>query len=59
MYLTKPYPAMTIEQQLAQRRSWIVGELMLGYPDMARDEAEAIYERVVAGSNTRLATARG
>ena len=50
-----PYPVMTTVQQLAERRSWVIGELMLSYPDMARIEAEAIYERAVAISRASLA----
>ncbi len=29
----------------AQRKSWVIGELMLSHPEMTRDEAEAIYRR--------------
>jgi hypothetical protein len=55
MKLGGPYPAMTTEQHLAQRKSWVVGELMLEHPDITRDEAEAIYERAVAISRDLLA----
>jgi hypothetical protein len=34
------------EQHAAQRRSWVVRELMLQHPEMTRDEAEAIYEDI-------------
>ncbi len=48
MQVSEPYPAMTTAQHLAQRKSWVVGELILEHPDITRDEAEAIYERAVA-----------
>lgn len=45
------FNAMTPERQRehreAQRQSWCVGELMLSHPEMSRDEAVAIYNRVV------------
>jgi hypothetical protein len=50
MKLNGPCPATTPDQQLAQRKSWVVGELMLEHPDVTRDEAEAIYERAVTVS---------
>lgn len=31
----------------AQRKSWVIGELMLAHPEMTREEAEQIYDRVV------------
>jgi hypothetical protein len=55
MQVSEPYPAMTTVQHLAQRNSWVVGELMLEHPGMTRDEAEAIYERAVAISRDSLA----
>lgn len=36
---------MTPEERRAQRRSWVIGELMLANPEMTRDEACAIYDR--------------
>ena len=43
------YEAMTPEQKrqmhLAQRKSWVVGEMMLRYPEMTRAQAVAIYDR--------------
>jgi hypothetical protein len=39
---------MTPKQHLAQRKSWVVGELMLSHPEMTRDEAAKIYERAVS-----------
>lgn len=45
------YNAMTPEQKhemhQAQRRSWVIGNLMLDYPEMSREYAEAIFDRVV------------
>lgn len=45
------YKAMTPEQRremnAAQRKSWVIGEMMLDHPEMTREEAERIYESVV------------
>ena len=38
---------MTKDEKDAQRKSWVVGELMLEHLDMTRAEAEAIYQKVV------------
>jgi hypothetical protein len=44
--------AMTPEQRremhIAQRKSWVIGEMMLEHLEMTREEAEAIYERVIS-----------
>lgn len=44
------FEALTPEQQAQhraeQRRSWVVGELMLSNPDMTRERAEQIVDRV-------------
>jgi hypothetical protein len=44
------YKAMSPEEKRvmheAQRRSWVIGELMLEHLDMTREQAEAIYDRV-------------
>lgn len=40
---------MTPEEKAAQRRSWVVGEMMLEHPEMTREEADAIYNRVIIG----------
>lgn len=40
-------PEQKREHMAAQRKSWVVGELMLSNPEMTRDEASAIYDRVV------------
>jgi hypothetical protein len=42
-------PAEKREMHEAQRRSWVIGELMLEHPEMTRDEAENIYDRVSMG----------
>lgn len=36
---------MTPTELHAQRRSWVIGELLLGHPDMTREEAEALADR--------------
>lgn len=45
------FDAMTPEQKrelrAAQRRSWVVGEMMLSNPNMSRAEAERIYHKVI------------
>lgn len=33
------------EEIEAQRRSWVIGEIMLDDPSLTRDEAEALYDR--------------
>lgn len=44
------FEALTPEQQAEhraeQRRSWVIGELMLSNPDMTRERAEAMVDRV-------------
>ena len=35
---------MTREEREAQRKSWVIGELMLERPKMTREEAERLYE---------------
>lgn len=37
---------MTKEEKDAQRKSWVIGEMMLGHPEMTREQAEAIYAKV-------------
>ena len=43
--------AMSPEQQAAmwraQRESWVVGEMMLEHPEMTREQAKALYDKVV------------
>jgi hypothetical protein len=47
------FKAMSPEKQRemlrAQRKSWVIGELMLEHPDMTREEAEKLYERADDG----------
>jgi hypothetical protein len=38
---------MTKGEREAQRRSWVIGEMMLEHPEMSREQAEAIYNRVM------------
>ena len=38
---------MTPEEIEAQRRSWVVGELMIEYPEMTHEEAIDLYEKSV------------
>jgi hypothetical protein len=37
---------MTREEIAAQRRSWVIGEMMLEHPEMSRERAIEIYESV-------------
>jgi len=39
---------MTKEEHDAQRRSWVVGEMMLEHPEMSHEEANRIYDEVTA-----------
>ena len=43
----KTLPPMTKEEKDAQRKSWVIGEMMLEHPEMTREEAERIYNAVV------------
>ena len=38
---------MTKEEKDAQRKSWVVGEMMLEHPEMTREYAEALYKKVI------------
>ena len=44
------YEAMTPEKRremmAAQRRSWVIGEMLIENPDMSREYAESIYDDV-------------
>jgi len=46
------YEAMTRDEQQAmrraQRRSWVVGEMLLEHPEKTREEVERIYDEVVS-----------
>ena len=39
-------PPMTKEQIAVQRKSWVIGEMMLEHPNMTREEAERVYDEV-------------
>lgn len=39
-------PPMTKEEIAAQRKSWVIGEMMLEHPEMTRDDVEAIYDKL-------------
>jgi hypothetical protein len=47
---TENFRAMTPEQQAAllreHRKSWVIGEMMLEHPEMTREQAEALYDKV-------------
>lgn len=36
-------PPMTAEEREAQRKSWVIGEMMIENPNMTREEAEKLY----------------
>jgi hypothetical protein len=38
---------MTPDEIAAQRRSWVVGELMLQHPEMTKAEADARYDEML------------
>ena len=38
---------MTKEELRAQRKSWVIGEMMLEHLDMSREEAERIYNEII------------
>lgn len=39
-------PAQKLEMQMAQRRSWVIGNMMLSNPHMSRDYAERLYDKI-------------
>ena len=45
------YDKLTPEQQAAhreaQRKSWVVGEMMIEHPELTKAEVEQIYEEIV------------
>jgi hypothetical protein len=45
------FDALTPEQQRehrrAQRRSWVIGEMLLEHPEMSREEAERLVDSVL------------
>ena len=42
----KDLPPMTKMELAAQRKSWVIGNMMIKYPQMTREEAERIYDKV-------------
>lgn len=42
----KNMPPMTKEQIAVQRKSWVIGEMMLEHPEMTREHAERIYDSI-------------
>ena len=40
---------MTPEEKAAQRKSWVIGEMMLENLDMTREQAEAVYRKELEG----------
>ncbi len=38
---------MTPEERRHQRRSWVIGEMMLEHPDMTREQAEKLADSVL------------
>lgn len=50
---------MTPEEKRAQRKSWIVGQLMLSNPMMTREWAEELAERVMDADAERSAVEGG
>ena len=38
---------MTKAERDAQRKSWVIGEMMLEHIEMTRDEAEQLYQKVI------------
>jgi hypothetical protein len=43
----KMTPQQKREMHETQRRSWVIGNMLLDHPDMSREYAENIYDRVV------------
>jgi hypothetical protein len=45
------YNAMTLDEKrqmfAAQRKSWVIGNMMLDHPDMSREHAEKIYDEIM------------
>ncbi|HEY2010572.1 MAG TPA: hypothetical protein VGH23_16400 [Rhizomicrobium sp.] len=45
------YDAMSLEDRRtlhdAQRRSWVIGEMMLEHPDMSREQAESLFDQII------------
>jgi hypothetical protein len=47
---------MTAAEIAAQRRSWVIGEMMVEHPEMSREKAEAIVDSVIEGSVSQPAS---
>ena len=49
----KRFDALTPEQKkehrAAQRKSWVIGEMMMEHPEMTREYAESLYEKMLQG----------
>jgi hypothetical protein len=49
----KRFDALTAEQKTEhralQRKSWVIGETMLKYPEITHEQAEELYEKVILG----------
>lgn len=52
-------PPMTPAQIEAQRRSWVIGEMMLSNPNMTRERAAAIYDDVAPYAHAKPASEQG
>lgn len=37
---------MTKEECDAQRKSWVIGEMLIQHPEMTREQAEKIYDEI-------------
>lgn len=37
---------MTKEEIAAQRKSWVIGNMMLDHPEMTRERAEELYRKI-------------
>lgn len=47
---------MTPQEIAAQRRSWVIGEMMLEHPEMSRERAIEIYESVASPDKSKEVT---
>ena len=39
-------PEQQREEMRAQRKSWVIGEMLLEHPEMTREYAEQIYDKI-------------
>jgi hypothetical protein len=44
---------MTPEERIAQRRSWVIGQMMLSHPEMSRAEVDALIDKNLPELNAR------